>query len=512
MNKTPSFLAGRARPAFAALAIALLCGSVQADPPGLAGRVSALQGSATLQQGADPAAPAALNWPVTSGDRIVTAPGARLELRVGATAVRLDGDTALDVDTLDDQRLALRIEHGRVALHAGPGTPVRALALATPQGRLAPEGAGRWRVESGVQAGLEADTTTVAAFDTTTLFAAGDDASLRATVAPGRELRISGRRAPSLLDTAIGAQSFDRWVAERDASDGPGRTAQYVSQEMTGSEELDRYGTWTLTDEYGPVWVPQGVAVDWAPYRAGRWAWVAPWGWTWIDAAPWGFAPFHYGRWALVGERWAWAPGLRTAAPVYAPALVGWIGGDGWSVSAATGPWVGWFPLAPFETYYPGFAVSTTYLRRLNAASVRDAAHLQARADVGALHYANRPLARAVTVVPAGTLAAGREVSRFAVPLHDARALAAWPTLARAPLELRARTMVSGPTMRAELHEAPPAPLARPDLPASRAPLRRLEPDEPQAMHEPPVLHEMARAHAREHEREREPEHGRGER
>mgnify|MGYP006969297544 CR=1 FL=1 len=66
---------------------------------------------------------------------------------------------------------------------------------------------------------------------------------------------------------------------------------------------------------------------SWAPYTTGRWAWVAPWGWTWVDVAPWGFAPFHYGRWVPRGPYWAWSPGRYVARPVYAPALVGWVGG-----------------------------------------------------------------------------------------------------------------------------------------------------------------------------------------
>ncbi len=41
----------------------------------------------------------------------------------------------------------------------------------------------------------------------------------------------------------------------------------------------------------GTVWYPQSVPTNWAPYRDGHWAYVAPWGWTWIDDAPWGFNP-----------------------------------------------------------------------------------------------------------------------------------------------------------------------------------------------------------------------------
>src|SRR6266849_2839587 len=84
---------------------------------------------------------------------------------------------------------------------------------------------------------------------------------------------------------------------------------------------------------YGAVWYPQAVPADWAPSRYGHWRWVEPWGWTWIDDQPWGFAPFHYGRWAYIGNRWGWTPGVIVARPVYAPALVAFIGGANWSLS-----------------------------------------------------------------------------------------------------------------------------------------------------------------------------------
>ena len=119
----------------------------------------------------------------------------------------------------------------------------------------------------------------------------------------------------------------------------------FVSPEMTGVEDLDRHGGWQQHPEYGAVWTPTQVVVGWAPYRHGQWVWQRPWGWTWVDDAPWGFAPFHYGRWLSWGGRWCWAPGPRVARPVYAPALVAWVGGPQYSgrgrLAAGTGGGLG---------------------------------------------------------------------------------------------------------------------------------------------------------------------------
>src|SRR6185437_8968997 len=64
---------------------------------------------------------------------------------------------------------------------------------------------------------------------------------------------------------------------------------RYISPEMTGYEDLDDHGSWRTEADVGPVWYPQAVPADWEPYRYGHWAWVDPWGWTWIDDQPWGF-------------------------------------------------------------------------------------------------------------------------------------------------------------------------------------------------------------------------------
>src|SRR6202011_5172879 len=112
--------------------------------------------------------------------------------------------------------------------------------------------------------------------------------------------------------------------------------ARYVSRELPGYEDLDDYGDWRPNPEYGTVWMPR-VEAGWAPYHYGHWRWIEPWGWTWIDDQPWGFAPFHYGRWAYIGNRWGWVPGTVIVRPVYAPALVTFIGGAGWSLALSVG-------------------------------------------------------------------------------------------------------------------------------------------------------------------------------
>src|SRR4029077_19898077 len=140
--------------------------------------------------------------------------------------------------------------------------------------------------------------------------------------------------------------------------------------DMVGYEDLDENGVWRRDPEYGDVWVPTAVPGDWAPYHYGHWAWSAPWGWTWVDDASWGYAPFHYGRWAYGRGSGFWVPGLIAVAPVYAPALVAFVGGPRFGVGIVVGGLaVGWFPLGPREVYVPGYRVSPDYVTRVNVSN-----------------------------------------------------------------------------------------------------------------------------------------------
>src|SRR5581483_7197193 len=85
----------------------------------------------------------------------------------------------------------------------------------------------------------------------------------------------------------------------------------------------------------------------------------------WVDDAPWGFAPFHYGRWVYAGY-WAWVPGPVYVRPVYAPALVAWFGGGNFSIGLAFGGGYGWCPLGYGEPYVPWYYGSRHYFQRVN--------------------------------------------------------------------------------------------------------------------------------------------------
>ncbi len=261
-----------------------------------------------------------VNWPLTSGDRLRTDPGARAELRIGSVTLRIDGDADLSLQRLDDQRIVFWLQQGSAALRVADGARAAEVELQTREGRFLPQRAGHYRFDR------QPDATQASVWRGELRFEERDS---RLTIAEGRraDLWQQGPDAATHYAWAtIDRDAFADWVARDERRDEAPLAARYVSPEMTGWQDLDRHGDWTEAPEVGVVWLPRYVPPGWAPYRDGRWAWVAPWGWTWIDAAPWGFAPFHYGVWLQWQGRWGWSPGPRQHRPVYAPVLGGWVG------------------------------------------------------------------------------------------------------------------------------------------------------------------------------------------
>jgi hypothetical protein len=160
-----------------------------------------------------------------------------------------------------------------------------------------------------------------------------------------------------LVVGAPAPDQWDDWSDQRDAYLLRAQSPRYVSQDIYGTEDLDRYGRWSNDPAYGDVWTP-AVPASWAPYRDGRWVWEDYYGWTWVDASPWGWAPFHYGSWYYrTNFGWSWFPGHRYEHCWYRPALVGFFGfggGSGFGFGRGFGN-IGWIPLAPYERFHPWY-------------------------------------------------------------------------------------------------------------------------------------------------------------
>ena len=463
----------------ALLAAIALPAAAQDDPPGRVGRIADLQGQVWLYdlEIADWAA-AARNRPLTTGDRVATDGDGRAELRIGSTTLRLGPGTEIDLLQLDDERVRVQLIAGQLALRLRAHETAREFELVTDEGRFEPEHAGRYRLDRTDAA------SSVTVVSGQLVFRAPD---FSATVIAGQRADITrptGQTQYVLVQPQRDA--FADEVAAAEAAAERSVSTRYVSPEMTGAEALDTWGRWQNDAQYGALWVPRVVVPGWAPYRYGHWAWIRPWGWTWVDDAPWGFAPFHYGRWVFWRNTWCWAPGHWVARPIYAPALVGWIGTPGVSVSVNFGPSVGWFPLGPREVFVPPYRVTPRYVRNVNVTHVTNITNVTQIVNspntvVQQTTYVNRGVAGAVTVVPAQVVTQRQPVAPARVQLTDPKpgqadgrkvALSAQaPVMAAPPLGTPTIATPAAPPRRPPAGSVAPAqPSPRPAPHAAEAP------------------------------------------
>ncbi|MEP7066082.1 MAG: DUF6600 domain-containing protein [Gemmatimonadota bacterium] len=391
------------------------------DPSGRVARTSYLQGDVSFRPGTvDDWTTATLNYPLTSGDHLWTDANARAELHVGANAIRLGPQTAFEILELDDNHLQIRLTQGSALIHMRTLDVDDNVEIDTPTGAVTLLRDGTYRVD------VSADGAT------STVTARNGDAEVASNnetvdVHPNETALFTADGASEDVRYASPMDEYERWASARDRAEDASVSARYVSREMTGYEDLDRNGTWSDDPEYGHVWAPTYVAVDWAPYRYGRWVWVEPYGWTWIDDAPWGFAPFHYGRWAYARERWVWVPGVIYRRPVYAPALVVFVGGNDYDYRDSR--WddrrnVAWFPLAPNEVYRPVYRASDRYIRRVNVTNVNVTNINITNINVTNIRYRNQRVNGAVTGVSQDQFAGSRRIGHDNVKvfsLNDAR-------------------------------------------------------------------------------------------
>lgn len=415
-------------------------GLAAAEPPSRAARLGYLSGTVSFSPAGQPDwVRAAVNRPLTTGDRLWTGSNSRAEVQIGGAAIRMGPSTSMVVLNLDNRIAQVQLSQGSLKIRVRSLGPRQTFEVATPNLAFTLRRPGEYRIE--VDPGDDSTAVIVKTGDGEVY---GQGASY--TVDSRRAYRFYGSDLSDYETlTARRDDELDRWSRERDRRGDNSVSARYVSSEVVGYEDLDANGSWRVDATYGSVWTPTRVASGWSPYRDGHWSWIDPWGWTWVDDAPWGYAVSHYGRWAHIDNTWAWVPGPRHERAVYAPALVAFIGGTNFQVSLSIGGAspanVGWFPLAPREVYQPSYAVSRTYFDSINRSNaviapttitnvynttiVNNTTHLT---QVTNVVYANQGVTGAVIAVPTLAFVQSQPVARANVKLSR-EALASAPVV-----------------------------------------------------------------------------------
>lgn len=393
-----------------------------ADPPTRVARLAYIRGDVSfVPAGENDWVQAQLNRPLITGDKLWTDRNSRTELEIGSSTIRMDQNTSFDFLNLDDKTAQVELTQGTLNLRVRRLYDNQTYEIDTPTLAFVVNRVGNYRVT------VEPDgrATTVSVFH-----GGGDtygEGNARFRIEEGQSVTFNDAQLQNYQSNSLPqTDDFDNFSRERDRRWDDAKSRQYVSEEVIGYQDLDDNGDWDDVAEYGHVWYPTTVAVGWSPYHYGHWGWVGAYGWSWVDDAPWGFAPFHYGRWAYIGNRWGWCPGRIDVRPVYAPALVAFVGGGvGVSIGFGSGP-VGWFPLGYNDVYFPSYRVSRGYFgsinnfgdtRVTNTTIINNYYGNYSRGNVNytQINYANRNVAGAVTAVPAAAFVGARPVAGAAI-------------------------------------------------------------------------------------------------
>jgi uncharacterized protein DUF6600/FecR-like protein len=441
----------------------------QDDPPSRVARLGYMEGSVSFQPAGEPDwVQAVANRPMTTGDKLWADKDSRAELQLGSAVIRLSANTGFSFLNLDDNTVQIQLTSGAINLRVRRLDRDDFYEIDTPNLAFTVSQPGSYRVEAS-----EDGTYSVVSIREGRGEATGNGQTY--TLHAGQRGTFDGRDSLNAEVIDIGGHDqFDNWAYDRDRRYERSRSAQYLSHDVVGYEDLDDYGDWRDDRNYGHVWYPNRVAVGWAPYHEGHWDWIPPWGYTWVDDSPWGYAPFHYGRWVVVGGRWGWVAGPVAVRAVYAPALVVFIGGGG-----GFGGNVGWFPLGPREVYMPSYHVSREYVNRVNISNttvnnttitnVYNTTIINKTTNITNVTYVNRNVRGAVTAVPQRTFAGAQPVARAAVVVN-AREIAAAPVSARVAVAPTRESVLGAKFATANRVSAPPAAVMNRQVIAKRTP------------------------------------------
>jgi hypothetical protein len=433
------------------------------DPPSRVARLAYSQGSVSFQPaGTDDWVTAGLNRPVTTGDKLWSDNNGRVELQIDGSLIRLSNSTGFSFLNLSNNVTQIQLTAGTLLVRVRRLDDNETYEIDTPNLAFSVLRPGLYRISVN-DAG---DSTAIKVRSGEAEVTGGGSAY---TIHANEYDTFSGTDQLSANSETYGndEDAFDSWAVNRDRHWENSNSARYVSADVVGYEDLDDHGSWRRTPDYGNVWFPRTSVPGWAPYHYGHWDYIEPWGYTWVDDEPWGFAPFHYGRWVSYEGSWGWVPvppraeGAVYVRPVYAPALVAWVGGPHFAMGVgvgegggyAPGESVGWFPLGPREVYVPSYRVSRNYVNNVNVSNTTvnttvvnnyyNTTVVNNNVNVTNMKYVNQSVPGAVAATTPQAFTAAQPVARNAVKV-DQREVASAPVRAFTPTVVPAKQAVLG--------------------------------------------------------------------
>ena len=358
--------------AFAAgLACLVVSAWASADPPSRVARLGYTSGAVSFSPaGENDWVLAAVNRPLTTGDRLWADAGARAELQVGGAMLRMSAGTSVAVLNLDDSIAQLQLTQGTLNLRVRRLDPNQIIEIDTPNLAFTVRQPGR------IPDRVDVD---------------GNATDIYRAQGPGRRVRrrrvVRHRLAPAVSlhgDRPARLRAARHAGIRRVRSLGDGSRSQlrhfdlgplcFAGRDRLSGPRCERHVAHrtrrTATSGSRVAWPPAGRRIATAIGRgstrgAGR-GWTMPPGASPCPTTAAGRTsqrqrgagcPARCARAPTMPRRWSpsWA-----AATSSSRSRAGMVGG------------IAWFPLGPREVYRPSYAVSRRYFENVNVSNTVD--------------------------------------------------------------------------------------------------------------------------------------------
>jgi hypothetical protein len=218
----------------AGLAVMAFSGWAAADPPSRVARLGYMTGAVSFSPaGANDWVRAAINRPLTTGDRLWVDADSRAEIQVGGAMIRMSAGTGVSILNLDDRITQLQLTQGALNVRVRRLELDQVLEVDTPNLAFTVRQPGEYRIAVYPDGSA---TTIVVRKGQGEVY--GEGAAYVVDSRQPYRFAGTGLREYQYVE-APRFDEFDRWSSDRDRSFDASVSARYVSQDVVGYQDLD---------------------------------------------------------------------------------------------------------------------------------------------------------------------------------------------------------------------------------------------------------------------------------
>jgi FecR protein len=223
------------------------------DPPSRVARLNYMQGSVSFQPGGENDwIDAVLNRPLVTGDNLWADEDSRAEVHMGSTALRLGAKTGITLLEMSDRAAQIRLAQGSLIVKVRHVDDEDSYEVDTPNVAFVVMQPGDYRIDVNA----DGNRTEVTVWRGRGQVTGGGNSY--PVVANQHATFASTSNTADQLEYDLGQippdDGFDTWALDRDQVEERSDSANYVSRETTGYEDLDEYGTglWHMLAAHRP--------------------------------------------------------------------------------------------------------------------------------------------------------------------------------------------------------------------------------------------------------------------